>query len=353
MEVEKWLEDLRLRGSRLPHDEGMARQDSTEEYDQVRLAKGAQFFRRNYFSLFVSMLTGLLSLMYVETIVRVLHLTGRSHTPALAFTRYLGTLNHAVQWYEGLASLQASLRTVLQLHRAAALRTRRSADDPSISQFDMVVTQWAFIGPVYLFQKQLGIDRVSRDDLDGFNYTMYLVGKHLGIMEEFNMCSGGVERGLACSQAILSQVIQPSLRSEVVLSEVMATKLLDGANILNPFIDQTAFKLRAKRLLLEEDARKEPNLSGLSRFLYLVQVVVLEQLMHSWLAAPIRFFVNKLMELNIFLALDWADNIVQTFQEQRQWTLRARLEAVLNIPVVASISFTRLIVRKAKNITLH
>jgi hypothetical protein len=110
------------------------------------MAKGAQFFRRNYFSIFVSMLTGLLSLMYVETIVRVLHLTGRSHAPVLAFTRYLGTLNHAVQWYEGLASLQASLRTVLQLHRAAALRTRRSEDDPSISQFDMVVTQWAFIG---------------------------------------------------------------------------------------------------------------------------------------------------------------------------------------------------------------
>ena len=110
------------------------------------MAKGAQFFRRNYFSLFVSMLTGLLSLMYVETIVRVLHLTGRSHTPVLAFTRYLGTLNHAVQWYEGLATLQTSLRTVLQLHRAAALRTRRSPDDPSISQFDMVVTQWAFIG---------------------------------------------------------------------------------------------------------------------------------------------------------------------------------------------------------------
>ena len=120
--------------------------DTIEEFDHKRIAKGAQFFRRNYFSMFVSMLTGLLSLMYVETIVRVLHLTGRSHTPTLAFTRYLGTLNHAVEWYDGLASLQTSLRTVLQLHRAAALRTRRSDSDPSISQFDMVVTQWAFIG---------------------------------------------------------------------------------------------------------------------------------------------------------------------------------------------------------------
>lgn len=95
--------------------------DTKEEYDRDKIDQGAQFFRRNYFSMFVSMLMGLLSLMYVETIVRVLHLTGRSHTPALAFTRYLGTLNHAVQWYEGLAAMRASLRTVLQLHRYLGL----------------------------------------------------------------------------------------------------------------------------------------------------------------------------------------------------------------------------------------
>jgi len=115
-------------------------------FDAARLAKGAQFFRRHYCSLFVSMLTGLLSLMYVERIVRVLDLTGRSHSPRLVFKRYLGTLSHVVKWYEGPAALQASLRTVLRLHRAAARHTQRSGDEPSISQFDMVVTQWAFIG---------------------------------------------------------------------------------------------------------------------------------------------------------------------------------------------------------------
>lgn len=355
MEVEKWLEDLRYRGSQVSHDHGLQKRESTEdEYDRVLMARGAQFFRRNYFSMFVSMLIGLLSLMYVETIVRVLHLTGRSHTPTLAFTRYLGTLNHAVEWYQGLAAMRASLRTVLQLHRAAVLRTRRSDTDPAISQFDMVVTQWAFIGPVYLFPKQLGIDRVPSEELEGLNYIMYLVGKHLGITDEFNMCSDGVEMGLARSRIILQEVIQPSLRRQVPLSETMATKLLDGANILNPFIDQTAFKLRAKRLFLEEVVDEEHGLTGLSRLLYRVQVVVLEQLMHlRWLAGPLRFTVNKLMELNIFLARDWADHIVATFQEQRQRTLRARLEALLNIPLITSISLTKLVIRKAKDLALH
>ena len=104
---------------------------------------------------------------------------------------------------------------------------------------------------------------------------------------------------------------------------------------------------------MEENARKEHDLSGLSRFLYEVQVVVLEQLMHSRLAAPLRYLVNKLMELNIFLAREWADHIVNTFQEQRQRTLRARLEALLNIPVIAAISFTKLFIRRAKNMALH
>jgi hypothetical protein len=44
------------------------------------------------------------------------------------------------------------------------------------------------LGPVYLFPKQLGIDRVSSEELEGMNYIMYLVGKHLGITDEFNMC---------------------------------------------------------------------------------------------------------------------------------------------------------------------
>ena len=36
--------------------------------DQERMEEGIAFFHKNFFSLFVSMLAGLLSLMYVETI---------------------------------------------------------------------------------------------------------------------------------------------------------------------------------------------------------------------------------------------------------------------------------------------
>ena len=57
-------------GRRLPHDQGLQEkvQKLEVKVDQERMEEGIAFFHKNFFSLFVSMLAGLLSLMYVETI---------------------------------------------------------------------------------------------------------------------------------------------------------------------------------------------------------------------------------------------------------------------------------------------
>jgi hypothetical protein len=48
-----------------------------------------------------------------------------------------------------------------------------------------------------------------------------------------------VERGLACSQIILSEVIQPSLRAEFQLSEVMVRSY--GINFFYFFLEKRFF----------------------------------------------------------------------------------------------------------------
>ena len=86
------------------------------------------------------------------------------------------------------------------------------------------------------------------------------------------------------------------------------------------------------RLLLEEDPWKEHGLKGPSYILYVLQVVVLETLMQSrLLAAPLRYILNKLLQLNIFLVQKWSDLIVWICNEEGQWMVRARLEAFFNI----------------------
>ena len=86
MAAEK-LELLMSRGKLLPHDAGLSYTecDSMEELSEEKLRKGISFFSRNFFSMFVSMLTGLLSLMYIETIASVLYTTNKSSSGVLSF----------------------------------------------------------------------------------------------------------------------------------------------------------------------------------------------------------------------------------------------------------------------------
>ena len=65
-----------------------------------------------------------------------------------------------MQLHSGVDSMESSLRQVLQLHRAAAAKGRKTAvegESGSISQFDMVITQWGFLGPLLVFPHKIGV----------------------------------------------------------------------------------------------------------------------------------------------------------------------------------------------------
>jgi len=63
-----------------------ANHEGEEESDCFELAQ--HFFHQNIFSSFVSMLSGLYCLMFIPSIVKVLHSTGKSDSPKKAFSRY-------------------------------------------------------------------------------------------------------------------------------------------------------------------------------------------------------------------------------------------------------------------------
>ena len=74
------------KGVREKHDIGLSKTPKElSEIKQKLIIEGGRFFQANFFSMFVCMLTGLLSLMFVPGIVTILHFTGRSGTPTLAF----------------------------------------------------------------------------------------------------------------------------------------------------------------------------------------------------------------------------------------------------------------------------
>ena len=117
------------------------------------------------------MLTGLFSLMYIPNSVEVLFNTGKSATPLLAFQRYLRTMNHVLKWYGLKPSQQIkSLNYVRRTHAQVAKKE-------NMTQYDMVITQWAFLAPALLKPWQLGLDSISDRELNSLKYVIYCVGQ--------------------------------------------------------------------------------------------------------------------------------------------------------------------------------
>ena len=64
------------KGVREKHDIGLSKTPKElSEIKQKLIIEGGRFFQANFFSMFVCMLTGLLSLMFVPGIVTILHFT--------------------------------------------------------------------------------------------------------------------------------------------------------------------------------------------------------------------------------------------------------------------------------------
>lgn len=349
MEVSEKIQNLLVEGRSMPHDNEQTLNSKLDGHNFNRnlALEGRKFFRGNFFSIFVAMLSGLLSLMYVNSIVSVLYFTKKSHSPVLAFKRYLGTLLHVIRWYEDLDQMKASLKSVRLQHRNAAVKFGKTngSGHIGISQFDMVVTQWGFIGPMLLFPRKLGISDCDSEGLEGMVHIMYLVGLELGVKDELNLCYGGLDKARENSREILENVIQPAFNNSIRDEKCcfMASSLLAGINILNPFIDPAAFHAFTLQLFLVSG--DSGALSGYSSFIKSTMDLVFNWLLHvPLLGELVRQIGNSLMRLNVFLASDWTDFIVVNFKTE-DISIRDRIQAFVAIPVFTVVSGALLVWR--------
>jgi len=348
------VEILLDEGPQLPHDSEASEED---EVDLELYEAGRRYFSSNFFSLFACMLTGLLCLLYTESIALVLHFTGRSSSPGSAFLRYLGTLQHTLTWYKDKDSLRHSLRVVRAMHsRAGSLAMSKGR---LMSQRDMVLTQWGFIGPALVFPQELGISIPDKKGEEGLVYVMYLVGQYLGVQDSLNLCSGGAERAKLYSKLVLERIVRPCLEKDTQgVCKDMTRHLLDGVNVLNPFIDQNAFHAWARRLLLTKETFAMEDLShlvGFSLVMYKTKCIVFSNLLGIPIfGAILRFLANKLMLLNIVLAAEFKDFMAAGLKNEERgmgifWP-RGRLMAFLVIPPMAAISASKFIRKKVERL---
>jgi ER-bound oxygenase mpaB/B'/Rubber oxygenase, catalytic domain len=103
-----------------------------------------------------------------------------------AYKRYMQTIYHTLTWFRhdlkpGTKAWK-SLEAVRKFHFSAS-RSAMSADVGMISQKDMAITQFGFIGFILLSREQMGVQG-NQKEIEDFCHFWRVIGRLIGIRDE-------------------------------------------------------------------------------------------------------------------------------------------------------------------------
>ncbi|XP_077494065.1 uncharacterized protein LOC144104761 [Amblyomma americanum] len=215
-----------------------------EWFDTHKFARAKEVFREHLFSFFFAHLVGLAMVVTKPSLLEPLASTGRSSNLPSLYRRYLSTLRHVKCWYEGDIwkandAAAISIGKVRQMHRdvSAHLRNRRCpvTGGAYLSQLDMAVTQFAFIGLVVLYPRQLGLF-VSERDLECVLHFWRCVGYKLGVADSYNLCAGSYRETLRVCLDMQEKLIKPGLVSASREGAAMSRDIINAVRVLVIFL---------------------------------------------------------------------------------------------------------------------
>ena len=163
-----------------------------------------QHLARAVFALQAVLLQGFSITRFAE----VLHQAGYAQSPLTTAQRYRATGLIVTDWFRYSLSDPSSparlgLYAVRCMHSFARRRTghvfdRRLGEGIALSQYDLGEVLLGFTGAcLAIMEDDMGMGRFPHEERDAMIHTWRLIGWHLGILDEFNVCSS-VERVDAC-----------------------------------------------------------------------------------------------------------------------------------------------------------
>lgn len=194
---------------------------------------------------------GLIAVIAIPTILNVLRETKNSGTPKTAYKRYIATVFHTFNWYEDeLKPENKSWKSLVAVRKRHVVSSKFSIKHGAgcISQKDMAITQFGFLGFIITRPTLLGIQKTP-EDLEAFVHFWRIIGYMIGIQDRFNLCTDSYETTVIRCEMMSSQIFRPSLEKAPKFFEEMADALVKGLWCFNPFLDTKAFLFFAKRLV--------------------------------------------------------------------------------------------------------
>lgn len=166
--------------------------------DEQRFKRAQATCQKYYTNLSLASSTGLILLMQIESILVPLLKTGKSRTVPNLFDRYVTTAKYIRKLYEtdfydettdGWRCISFVRGMHKKIHNSLKADTSlvRVPPDVWVNQYDMALTQFAFIGLFLLKPEKCGAYHVTRNDLCDITYYWRLISYYFGIEERFNL----------------------------------------------------------------------------------------------------------------------------------------------------------------------
>lgn len=332
---------LRDNGSKLRSDRNQPELSRKPSWFDAALFENAKsVYGRHFMGINFAHLSGLILLVRINSIFNTLSSTGKSDSASKLFRRYYQTLVHVKRWYEGDifstgSEAHQSFLIVRGMHNKVSAKfngqpqesdrpaesdnnkpsaTENNDCEPSevdygielrdrnqihISQYDIMLTQFAFVGYIVTRPKNVGlIDDFEKHDLESLLHFWRVVGYYLGASDEYNLCSRKPEDVAKLCDAIMNFDLKSAISQTAHQTEpfVMSLNIVRSVK----FIPMLTFYGITKYLfeLMDLDTSElEANSTRYSRLSYTLIKLVMSSLLAY---RPFRWFNNGLTRLSIF-----------------------------------------------------
>lgn len=311
-------------------------------FDEDLFKHAKSVYERHFMGMNFSHLSGLLLLVRVDTIYDTLSKTGESDTVSKLFKRYYHTVKHVKTWYEGdifeeNSDAYRSLLIVRGMHNKICSKfndkhgatsttgaeppkkqeealeetkiidkgdgrqeTVKSSAKVHISEYDIMITQFAFVGFIVLHADKMGlIGDFNRRDLDSLLHFWRVIGYYLGASEELNLLSKEFDDIVGLCNAIKEDIYKDSL----VKNPLIAPQGIMSVNIVRSikFIPMLTVYGMIRHLydILGHDLQEiESRRTWYSNLSYTLINLVMTRLLRY---KAFRLFNNGLTRLSLYL----------------------------------------------------
>ena len=165
-----------------------------------------------------------------------------------------------------------------------------------MSQKEMTLTQFAFIGWIVLFDKEFGFHH-SKEELETLIHFWRSVGYLLGIEDKYNICSGSLSQVRSACQEVLDCYFRPHLERPSAQCKELSYHLLTGLHYMCPFVTSGGFSAFTYDLINVPFSMS--NITRYELLLFKLQKLVMGTGLNHCL---VRFWLRPLLNFLLWLA---------------------------------------------------